>query len=200
MKVGILDTGGANHASLFYALQRLGAEGVFVDSAAQFSSVQSLIMPGVGHAAVGMDRLLNRKLKEQILNFNGPVLGICLGMQLLFETLEEGGVTGLGILPGRVEILRATSEKRVPHMGWNTVKQSPSQLWQSIGEDSFFYFTHSYACFNSPASVGEVTSPFTFCAAIAQQNFYGTQFHPEKSGLVGEQLLRNFLSLQGEAQ
>ena len=196
MRVAIIDMGGANLASLKNALIRLGVDVFVTTSAADIQEADRVILPGVGHAGHAMERLASLSLIDSIRSTQKKVLGICLGMQILFDYLEEGRVMGLGILPGRVCLLEAKSNFRVPNMGWAQLQIQEGQasyLLQGIESDAYFYFTHSYAC-PQVAQVRALTrDKYPVSAILEHENFFATQFHPEKSGPAGVRLLSNFL-------
>lgn len=191
----IIDGGGANIASLQFALARLGVKGQLTVDPDIISAASHVILPGVGAAADSMSRLTAAGLIELIPGLNQPVLGICLGMQLLFAASEEDDATCLGIFPGKAHLFKATAERAVPHMGWNQIQRTrDSDLLTGIPDGAHFYFVHSYAIdvTDDTLAVTEYGTPFT---AIAERaNFSATQFHPERSGEFGAQLLKNFLA------
>ena len=194
IEVVIIENGGANLASLRYALDRLGARSLVSADPATVAAARRVLLPGVGAAADAMVRLRASGLIDCIRNLRRPVLGICLGMQLLYAHSEEGDTAGLGLFPGRVRRLSAVGGQPVPHMGWNTcqpLRESP--LLAGLGQGDHFYFAHSYA-----APVDEYTTAATpyglpVSAVVQRQNFHGVQFHPERSAGAGARLLRNFL-------
>jgi glutamine amidotransferase len=182
-EVIVIDSGGANLASLGYAFERLGVRPVVSSDAAVIGGAERAVLPGVGSAAAIMQRLESQDLIPLIRALQCPVLGICLGMQLLFEHSAEGNTAGLGILPGRVGPFVAAPGLPVPHMGWNTLRPlRDDPLLRGIGADDWFYFVHGY---RAPAGV----------AVVRQNNFRGVQFHPERSGDAGARLLANFMEL-----
>lgn len=192
----IIDSGGANLASLQFALQRLGAESVVSRDAAVIAGASRVLLPGVGAAANAMARLSSDELPNTIRALRQPLLGICLGMQLLFEASAEGDCRTLGILSGRVERLSATGTLAVPHMGWNTCQRLGSDpLLADIAASDRFYFVHSYAAPVTGDTLAATDYGTTFAAVIRRANFWGVQFHPERSGKPGATLLRNFLRL-----
>lgn len=194
-RVVIVDSGGANLASLQHALQRLQVEAVVSSNADEIRHASKVILPGVGAAAVAMARLHTLGLVEVLRELRQPLLGICLGMQLLFEHSAEGDTPCLGLLTGRVERLHADSRHPVPHMGWNTLVTSTHPLVADC-DARWFYFVHSYYVPQSVASsiaITEYNRPIT--AAVAAGHVMGVQFHPERSAQPGRQLLQNFLAL-----
>lgn len=194
--IAIVDTGGANIASVTNAFERLGRESRLTRDRTEIESASHVILPGVGAAADSMARLRGHGLVDSLRGLRQPVLGICLGMQLLFESSEEGDVACLGILPGRVRRFANQSGFPVPHMGWNRVrfdKQSP--LATGFDDEEYFYFVHSYFVPEGTWVRGRSDYPEAFPAAVSRGNFHGVQFHPERSAAAGARLLRNFLSL-----
>ncbi len=195
--VVIVAGGGANIASLQFALQRLGAASAVSANARQIRGASHVIVPGVGAAANAMARLRQNNLDALICSLEQPVLGICLGMQLLFETSQEGAAQCLGIIPGRAARFAEDAERPVPHMGWNTLSiERPHPLLEGVQEGDYAYFVHSYALALGPATIASCDYGETFSACVQWRNFFGTQFHPERSAKVGARVLHNFLTLQ----
>ena len=194
--VAIIDSGGANIASLEYALARLGCVGTLTREPAVVRSARRVILPGVGAAGDAMKRLRAAGLADLIPELRQPVLGICLGMQLLFETSEEGDTRCLGILPGTARRFAATPDRSVPHMGWNQLQHDPGHpLLDGIANGDYVYFVHSYALPPGPCTISTCDYGGPFSAAVSRGNFHATQFHPERSGRTGARLLANFLEL-----
>jgi imidazole glycerol-phosphate synthase subunit HisH len=194
--VVIIASGGANIASLQFALQRLGTTSAVSANARKIREASHVILPGVGAAADGMSRLKQQNLNTLIPSLEQPVLGICLGMQLLFEGSEEGQAQCLGIIPGRAARLPCDSEHPVPHMGWNTLRiERPGALLEGLRQDDYAYFVHSYALPSGPATTASSDYGLSFSACVQWRNFFGAQFHPERSATVGARLLQNFLCL-----
>lgn len=192
----IIDSGGANIASLQLAVERLGIAAELTTDPQRLRDASHVILPGVGAAADCMARLRQAGLVDTIRGLQQPVLGICVGMQLLFESSEEGNVDCIGLLPGRVGRLPNRAELPVPHMGWNQLEFAPgSPLLRDIAPGDYVYFVHSYAAPVSEATLATTTYGEPFSAVVRQGNVYGAQFHPERSARVGAQLLRNFLHL-----
>lgn len=192
----IVDSGGANIASLTYALARLGIDATLSADSATIRSAERVILPGVGAAADAMARLKQSGLVAVIPALTQPVLGICLGMQLLATHSEEQNTPCLGVLPGTVRRLPATAEQPSPNMGWCRIeKLTEHPLLFDIPDGSFFYFVHSYALAPGVASLANARHAEAFCAIAAQRNFYAAQFHPERSQAAGAQLLKNFVTL-----
>jgi len=192
----IIDSGGANLASLQFALERLGARAVVSSDARTIQASPRVLLPGVGSAADAMQRLRRCGLAALLPTLRQPVLGICLGMQLLFERSAEGPTECLGVLPGTVRRLEAARGRPVPHMGWNQLtdpREDP--LLAGIGPGEYFYFVHGYAVPTSEVTVAEVHYGESLSAAVRRGNFWGTQFHPERSAAAGARLLGNFLRL-----
>ncbi|HEY1892476.1 MAG TPA: imidazole glycerol phosphate synthase subunit HisH [Steroidobacteraceae bacterium] len=192
----IIDSGGANLASLQFALERLGASAVVSCDARTIAAAPRVLLPGVGSAADAMRRLRRSGIAELLPTLRQPVLGICLGMQLLFERSAEGGTECLGVLPGAAHRLEAAPGRPVPHMGWNLLHQSrPDPLLAGIAPDDYFYFVHGYAVPASEDTLACVTYGKSVSAVVRRGNFWGTQFHPERSACAGARLLGNFLGL-----
>ena len=193
--VAIIDGGGANIASLQFALARLGVTGQLTVDPDIIMSASHVILPGVGAAVDSMDRLTTAGLVELIPNLRQPVLGICLGLQLLFAASEEDDATCLGVFPGKARWFESTPERAVPHMGWNQIQQTrSSDLLTRIADGSYFYFVHSYAVDVSDDTLAVADYGIPFTAIAERANFSATQFHPERSGAHGAQLLKNFLA------
>ncbi|HEX9208724.1 MAG TPA: imidazole glycerol phosphate synthase subunit HisH [Steroidobacteraceae bacterium] len=194
--VAIIDNGGANIASLRFALDRLGAVSRLTTDPVELRHARRVILPGVGAAADAMERLHALDLVELIPTLTQPVLGICLGMQLLFESSEEGGTRCLGLIPGRVARIPDRAGLPVPHMGWNQMRVlQDSPLVQGLDAAAYVYFVHSYAAPVGPWTVAATDYGGEFSALVRERNFHGAQFHPERSSRPGSQLLKNFLEL-----
>ena len=192
----IIDSGGANIASLQFALQRLGAESSVSADAGRIRNAGHVILPGVGAAADAMSRLRRYNLDGVIPTLQQPVLGICLGMQLLFGESEEGPAQCLGIIPGRATRFVPAAGQPVPHMGWNTLNTlRRSALLDGVNTGDYVYFVHSYALSPDAATIASSEYGVPFSACVQWRNFYGTQFHPERSSHTGARLLQNFLKL-----
>jgi len=193
----IIDSGGANLASLQFALERLGVHARISSDAAEISNAERLILPGVGSAGAAMQRLEGARLVEPVRRFRRPVLGICLGMQLLFQLSAEGSTPCLGVLDGTVERLQARRGLPVPHMGWNSLsllRHDP--LLEDIASGEYVYFVHSFAAPPSGATLATAHYGADVSAVVRSGNFWGTQFHPERSGSTGATILRNFLRIE----
>jgi glutamine amidotransferase len=196
-RLAIIDSGGANIASLQFAIERLGVPATLTTDAKVLREASHVILPGVGAAADCMSRLRSAGLVDTIRALKQPVLGICVGMQLLFESSEEGDVSCLGLLPGRVRRFARRDGLPVPHMGWNQLEfQRASPLLENIGAGDHVYFVHSYAAPVSDLSVATAVYGDPFSALVGRGNIFGAQFHPERSARTGAALLRNFLRLQ----
>ena len=194
--VVIVASGGANIASLQYALQRLDAAAEVSADGGRIRAATHVILPGVGAAADAMSRLRRAQLQQVIPGLTQPVLGICLGMQLLHEESDEGPAACLGIIPGRAARFPDAPGRPVPHMGWNTLQlRRPSALLAGVADQDYAYFVHSYALPVGEATVAASCYGDAFSACVEWNNFYGTQFHPERSAALGARLLRNFLAL-----
>ncbi len=199
--IAIVDYGLGNLASVRNAFRAAGVETTITADPAMVAQADGLVLPGVGAASAGMRQLRARNLEQPVLaaaQDGRPVLGLCLGMQLLFEGSEEGDTICLGLLPGTVELLQGTM--KVPHIGWNQVApQGQSALWHDLPPDPYLYFVHSYICRpRDPAMIAGVTDyGGPFCSVVAAGTVWGTQFHPERSGRIGQQLIRNFVSAVG---
>jgi len=194
--VVIVESGGANIASLQFALQRLNAAAQVSADPERIRAATHVILPGVGAAADAMSRLRLRRLHELIPSLTQPVLGICLGMQLLYDASDEGRASCLGIIPGRATRFLEAPGRPVPHIGWNTVDiRRPSPLLAGLGDEDYAYFVHSYALPLSEATVASTRYGAAFSACVEWKNFYGAQFHPERSAAVGARLLQNFLAM-----
>jgi glutamine amidotransferase len=195
--IAIIQGGGANLASVQFALDRLGKKSTITTDPTIIQSASHVILPGVASAEPVMNALKKLKLIELIKNLTQPVLGICLGMQLLYEFSEEGNVDCLGILPGKITRLTQYPGLPVPHMGWNQVdfSERESPLFREIPNHSDVYFVHSFARVLDSYTIANTTYGQTFSAAMRIRNFWGVQFHPERSGKIGELILKNFVSL-----
>lgn len=192
--VAIIDNGGANIASLRYALDRLGATSRLTTDVDELRGAPRVILPGVGAAADAMARLRTLELDALIPTLEQPVLGICLGMQLLFESSDEGDTRCLGLIPARVARFPDRDGYPVPHMGWNRVDlRTSSALMDGLGDRPHLYFVHSYAAPVGPWTVATSDYGGEFSAVVRHGNFHGAQFHPERSSRAGARLLQNFL-------
>jgi len=194
--VALIDAGGANLGSVRYALERLGATPRIVRDADGLRGARRVILPGVGAAPPAMDLLRERGLDDALRALQVPLLGVCLGMQLLFDASEEGDVACLGLLPGRVRRLDPACGARVPHMGWNSLETTrAASLLDGIGAGSQAYFVHGYALPEGDDCIATCDHGQRFAAVVQRGNICGAQFHPERSAAVGARLLGNFLRM-----
>jgi imidazole glycerol-phosphate synthase subunit HisH len=196
LDVAIIDSGGANLASLQFALERLGAVSTVTSDLEQITAAPRVLLPGVGSALAAMQRLQASGVAAHLGRLKQPVLGICLGMQLLFLKSEEGPAQCLGILPQTVRKLEPKQGRPVPHMGWNRlhlVREDP--LLEGVAESEHLYFVHSYAAPVSQTTLATTDYGGPIAAVVRKDNFWGTQFHPERSTRVGARILANFLRL-----
>ena len=196
MRLAIIDSGGANIASVRYAIERLGVKAELTTDPERVRTATHVILPGVGMAADCMGRLQQSGLVDTIKSLKQPLLGICVGMQLLFDSSDEGDVSCLGMLPGRVQRFPSRAGLPVPHMGWNQLNVlRPTLLTQGIHADDYVYFVHSFAAPVTDMTLATTDYGAPFSAIVKRDNVYGVQFHPERSARVGAILLRNFLSI-----
>ena len=193
MKIIIINYGAGNIQSIQFALQRLGYEGVLSNNIQEIQSADKVIFPGVGEASSAMKKLRESGLDEIIPTLKQPVLGICLGMQLMCNSSEEGNTKGLGIFD--VDIIKFTNAVKVPQMGWNTIYNLNSNLFEGISENEYMYLVHSFYAPKCQETVALTNYETEYSSALQKDNFYGIQFHTEKSGKIGEQILKNFLKL-----
>lgn len=194
-QVVVVPVGGANFGSLRRALRRLDVEPVFSAERDQVEAASHVILPGVGSAGAAMQSIRALGVDQWLPRLTQPLLGICLGMQLLFEASEEGDCRTLGLLPGTVR--RLPPKPVWPHMGWNRLQQidATAPLLSGIGADDWFYFVHGYAVSERSVTLASSTSGAAFTAVAGRGNVFGTQFHPEKSAQAGRRVLQNFLAL-----
>jgi glutamine amidotransferase len=196
--LAVVDSGVANLASVMAALQRLNAEAEITADPAVIARADRVIVPGVGAASAAMAQLDAKDLVPCLRSLTQPVLGICLGMQILFDYSNEGsGVACLGVLPGTVDLIPASTTEPVPHMGWNQLHLiDPNYpLLQGVPENTFVYFVHSFAVNVNEVAVASTDYGVTFTAVAARRNYMGCQFHPERSGVIGQKILRNFMGM-----
>lgn len=193
MDLKIVNYGAGNIKSIQFAFQRLGVEAVLSDNPDDIINADKVIFPGVGEASSAMKMLKESGLDELIPQLKQPVLGICLGMQLMCNHTEEGNIKGLDIF--NTEVKRFSNNVKVPQMGWNTVKNLKSDLFKDITEGDYMYLVHSYYAENCGQNIATSDYEIEYASALQKDNFYGVQFHPEKSSKTGEQLLKNFLAL-----
>ena len=193
--IAIIDYKMGNLRSVENALKRLGAEFVVTAEADVFKRADKVLLPGVGNAAEAMENLRQANLVEVTRSLRRPVLGICVGMQVMCRHSEEGDAKCLGIFDAKVRRFQPTAEEKVPHMGWNKIGNLETKLFKDLEGGSYVYFVHSYYPELCPDTIATATHGVMFSAALKYENFYGTQFHPEKSGDVGERIIANFLQL-----
>lgn len=216
--IAVVDYATGNLRSVAEALRRAGAEFTLTADPAVLRAADRVILPGVGEASCAMARLREQGLDAVLPTLTAPVLGICIGMQLMCLTSEEGDARCLGIFPAHVRRLPnsdpdttavasaptplptptpfPTTRLKIPHVGWDTIEELQTPLFEGLPEASYVYYVHSYAAERCPATIATTRYGVTFSAALAQRNFYGVQFHPEKSGATGATIIRNFLNLR----
>ena len=194
MKIVIINYGAGNIQSIKFAIERLGFEAVLSNDWKEIKAADRVIFPGVGEASFAMKMLIESGLDVLIPTLKQPVLGICLGMQLMCNKSEEGNTTGLGIFD--VDVIKFTPKVKVPQMGWNQIYNLKSPLFKGISENEYMYLVHSFYAPNCPEAIASTDYEVEYASALQKDNFYGTQFHPEKSGDVGEQILNNFLNFK----
>ncbi len=194
MKVAIVKYNAGNIHSVRLALMRLGIEPVVTDDSDVLLRAQRVIFPGVGEARSAMNYLKQHGLDQTILQLKQPVLGICLGLQLLCQHSEENDTPGLGIFDVRVR--KFPPAGKIPHMGWNAITGLSGPLFKQVSENSFVYFVHSFYAEQSDLTCASTEYIVPFSAALQKENYFAVQFHPEKSGEVGEQILKNFLEIE----
>jgi len=193
MKIVIINYGAGNIQSILFAIERLGFKAVLSNNPEEIKAADKVIFPGVGEASSAMKMLQESGLDTLIPTLKQPVLGICLGMQLMCKSSEEGNTKGLGIFD--VDVIKFTPKVKVPQMGWNQIYNLKSPLFAGINENEYMYLVHSYYAPNCPEAIATTNYEVEYASALEKDNFYGTQFHPEKSGAIGEQILGNFLKL-----
>lgn len=194
MKIVIINYGAGNIQSIKFAIKRLGYEAVLSDNVEEIKAADKVIFPGVGEASSAMQKLRESGLDTLVPTLKQPVLGICLGMQLMCNSTEEGNTEGLGVFD--VAVKRFNSEEKVPQIGWNQIRNFKSELFDGVEDDSYIYLVHSFYAPICNETVCETDYRINYSTALQKDNFYGTQFHPEKSSDVGEKILSNFLSLK----
>lgn len=196
MSVAVVKLGVGNTASVMFALERLGAKASLTAEPEQVRDAERVILPGVGAAAAAMGLLRQSGLDEALRSFTRPLLGICLGQQLLYDRSEEGDAAGLGLISGDVTELQGTRELPAPHMGWSALTTcEPHPLFEGVRSGDYAYFVHSYACPVDANAIATAAYGRPFAAAVARGNAMGCQFHPERSGAIGARILQNFLAL-----
>ena len=197
MNLSIIKYNAGNIQSVMIALERLGVSAVVTDDVEEIKNADRVIFPGVGEASTAMDYLKEKKLDELIRDLKQPVLGICLGMQLLCDHSEENDTECLGIIPVQVKRF-SDPQLKIPQMGWNSIHGLKTPLFKNVEEGSFIYNVHSYYAADSEYSIATCNYGLYYSAAIHKDNFYGVQFHTEKSADTGDRILRNFLSIKNE--
>ena len=193
MKLVIINYGAGNIKSIQFAFKRLGYDAILSNNPDEIKAADKVIFPGVGEASSAMKMLKESGLDTLIPTLKQPVLGICLGMQLMCKSSEEGNTKGLGVFD--VEVKRFNNTVKVPQMGWNTITDLKSDLFKGIKNQEFMYSVHSFYAENCKESIATTTYSIDFASALKHNNFYGVQFHPEKSSTAGEQILKNFIEL-----
>ncbi len=191
MKIVIINYGAGNIQSIKFAIERLGYSAVLSDVASVISAADRVIFPGVGEASSAMKKLRNTGLDVLIPKLEQPVLGICLGMQLMCNSSEEGHTKGLGIF--ETDVIRFSNKVKVPQIGWNQISNLKTALFNGITENDYIYMVHSYYAPLCNATIATSEYDIRYSAALGKDNFLGVQFHPEKSSVIGESILRNFL-------
>lgn len=194
MKIVIINYGAGNIQSIMFAIERLGYTAVLSNDVAEIKAADKVIFPGVGEASSAMKKLLESGLDSLIPQLKQPVLGICLGMQLMCNSTEEGNTKGLGIF--NVDVVRFNNSVKVPQIGWNQITNLSSELFKGITEKEYIYLVHSFYAPSCKETIAECEYGLNYSAALQKDNFYGTQFHPEKSSTVGEVILKNFLEME----
>lgn len=193
MKLVIINYGAGNIKSIQFAFKRLGIDAILSNNPEEILAADKIIFPGVGEASSAMTMLKETGLDELIPTLKQPVLGICLGMQLLCKSTEEGNTTGLGIFDTKVK--RFSNDVKVPQMGWNVIKDLKSDLFSGIKEGEYMYLVHSYYAEHCAQTIAKTDYGINYASALQHDNFYGVQFHPEKSSTAGAKILENFLKL-----
>ncbi|XMO86195.1 imidazole glycerol phosphate synthase subunit HisH [Algibacter sp. AS12] len=194
MKLVIINYGAGNIKSIQFAFKRLGVDAILSNNPDEIKAADKIIFPGVGEASTAMNMLKESRLDKLIPTLKQPVLGICLGMQLLCKHTEEGDTKGIGIFQTNVK--RFTNDVKVPQMGWNVIKDLKSDLFKGIKESEYMYLVHSYYAEHCNETIAKTDYGLNYASALQHQNFYGVQFHPEKSGIEGAKILKNFLNLE----
>ena len=195
MKLVIIQYNAGNIQSVLYALERLGVTATVTDNVASIQAADKVIFPGVGEASTAMAYLKERGLDKVIVNLKQPVLGICLGMQLLCSYSEENDTTCLSVFDERVVSFLPNGTDKIPQVGWNTISNYSSDLFKGLTQNAYCYFVHGYYAALGPDTVATTNYILPYSAALQKNNFYGVQFHPEKSATVGEKILQNFLDI-----
>ncbi len=193
MNVVIVDYGAGNIQSVLFALERQGVKAVLSNELEVIEKADKVIFPGVGHAAAAMEKLQASGIDTLLPRLKQPLLGICLGMQLMCSHSEEGNTNGLGIFD--VEVKAFEKNLKVPHIGWNSIEQLQGPIFKGIDNGSYIYMVHSYYAALSSETIAVCHYDVEYSAALAKDNFFGTQFHPEKSSVIGNKILKNFLAI-----
>ncbi|MBY5958893.1 imidazole glycerol phosphate synthase subunit HisH [Membranicola marinus] len=194
-EIAVIDYNAGNIQSVLFALDRIGVKPLLSNDPDRLYHAEKIIFPGVGEASTTMAHLKKHQLDTLIQSYNKPFLGICLGLQLMCRHSEEGDVDCLNVFDLPVRRFPEKAGLKVPHMGWNTVSFNDHPLFKDIAQDSYFYFVHSFYAAQSESTIGQTTYGLSFASSIARDNYMATQFHPEKSGVVGQLLLNNFINL-----
>lgn len=193
MKVSIVKYNAGNVQSVLFALERIGINAIVTDNIDELNTSDKIIFPGVGEASSAMNYLKGRKLDAAIVNLKQPVLGICLGMQLMCNYSEEGNTNCLGIFDNQIKLFKG--EVKVPKIGWNNIYELKTNLYKGIKENEYMYFVHSYYAEISEYTIAKTNYGIEYSSSLQKNNFYAAQFHPEKSSDAGQQLLENFIKL-----
>ena len=194
MRIAIIKYNAGNIQSVLYAMERLGVEAEVTDDAEKINAADKVLFPGVGEASSAMQSLIENKLDQVIKDLKQPVFGICVGMQLLCNHSEENDTKCLGIVPVEVKKFKSTQQViKVPQIGWNSIYNLKSELFKDIEDKSFIYNVHSYYAADSEYTIATCNYGIEYAAAVKKDNFYGVQFHTEKSAVIGDKILKNFI-------